>query len=113
MRLRRLFSVPVDATGGTVSVARITFVGAVIVGGEAFEELVETAEGEPGRRAGGGELQSDQPAGEEVDEVVQTVSVGDAVDGSVDAEAEEKEGSDVPGATGGCQKWEREKGLSG
>lgn len=44
------------------------------------------------REVAGGEVHGDEPSGNEVDEVVQEVGVGDAVDGGVEGEGEEEGG---------------------
>lgn len=44
------------------------------------------------REVAGGEVHGDEPGGDEVDEVVQEVGVGDAVDGGVEGEGEEEGG---------------------
>ncbi len=43
-------------------------------------------------------MNSHQPSGDDIHEVVEEVSVGDAVDGSVDGEKEEEEAGDVADA---------------
>jgi hypothetical protein len=62
----------------------------------AFENLrqIRKREGNPTA----GEMNRDQPGGDDVHEVVEEVSVGDAVDGGVDGEKEEEEVGDVADA---------------
>lgn len=44
------------------------------------------------REVAGGEMHGDEPGGDEVDEVVQEVGIGDTVDGGVEGEGEEEGG---------------------
>ena len=53
-----------------------------------FEEGAQFLE----REVAGGEVHGDEPGGDEVDEVVEEVGVGDAVDGGVEGEGEEQGG---------------------
>ena len=62
----------------------------------AFEHLAEAREG----KAAAGEVDGDEPEADHVDEVVEEVGVGDAVDGGVDGEEEEEQVAYVPEAGG-------------
>lgn len=62
----------------------------------AFEHLAEAREG----KAAAGEVDGDEPETDHVDEVVEEVGVGDAVDGGVDGQEEEEQVSYVPEAGG-------------
>lgn len=65
----------------------------------ALEHLGEAGE----REAAGGEVDGDEPGADDVDEAVEEVGVGDAVDGGVEGEAGEEQVGYVPEA-GGFQR---------
>ena len=70
----------------------------IVVDGYGFtlEDLVETVERKKIRAAGGREVNNDEPEGEQIDEVVETIGVRHTIDCSKETETEGKKGSDVP-----------------